>query len=77
LVLALSPTGTLHPSVLGGEDLRSSRSGLLRSMEALFPLGCGASRTNFRVYEETLLELRAQLAQHGVDNRIDSGETGQ
>lgn len=71
-VLGLAPVGAVKPSVLGGEGLK-----ILAFWAVAFYGGAISARlrrqaNQLRVYEETILDLRAQLHAHAAS----TGETG-
>jgi hypothetical protein len=62
VVLGLAPAGRVHPSVLGGEGLKIVAFWAVALYGGAVSARLRRQANQLRIYEETLLEMRAQLA---------------
>lgn len=65
IVLGLAPAGMLKPSVLGGEGLKIAAFWATALYGGAVSARIRRQATQLRVYEETIAELKAQLAEKG------------
>jgi K+-sensing histidine kinase KdpD len=75
IVLGLAPAGSVKPSVLGGEGLKILAFWAVALYGGSVSARLRRQSNQLRVYEETLAELRAELANSQADAAAQKAET--